>query len=342
MAQPVYVYDPTAADALSKVRGIGRYMQILQENANNKFRFVSNLHTIPADSVFINPFFNIIQNPLITKRIAKRQIAIIHDLIPLKYPAHFPIGIKGAIRVFNNKRLLKLYDHVITDSQASKRDIVKMLKVPNEKISVVYPCLPANFAQQANTPLSPSYKLRANSYLIYVGDVTWNKNIVMIARAVKRANATCVFVGRAFATMNTAPKNVWNAEVRQFAQIVAGDSRFIFPGFIDNDLLMSFYKHAAANILISQDEGFGFSYLEAASQKTPSLLADIPVFREIAGDAAVYANQNSEEDVARAMQTFLDSPEHRTQIGKSAYKRAATYSRDQFTQSLQTILNSPL
>src|SRR3990170_8768288 len=98
----VTVFDPTIQDDKSKVRGIGRYLQILRENFKDEFTFTSNIGFWKlgfgnwdleiGNSVFINPFFNLLQPPLTMLRMAKKQVAVIHDLIPLKYPTHFPVG----------------------------------------------------------------------------------------------------------------------------------------------------------------------------------------------------------------------------------------------------------
>ena len=71
----------------------------------------------------------------------------------------------------------------------------------------------------------------------------------------------------------------WQKDLKQFLDFIKNNDHFIFPGFIQDDELVWLYKNAILNILISHAEGFGFSYLEASSQKTPSVLSDIPVFR---------------------------------------------------------------
>ena len=81
------------------------------------------------------------------KRVAKKQIAVIHDLIPLKYPGHFPAGIRGSINVFLNNLALKNYDLIVTDSAASKKDIVQILKIDESRVKVIYPTLPEVFIE---------------------------------------------------------------------------------------------------------------------------------------------------------------------------------------------------
>src|SRR4051812_43930889 len=93
----VYIYDPTASDNLSKVRGIGRYVQTLKENFGNVFEFTSDLSSIPDHAIFVNPFFSFLKPPLKMRRVSRKQVAVIHDIIPLKYPKHYPVGIKGGV-----------------------------------------------------------------------------------------------------------------------------------------------------------------------------------------------------------------------------------------------------
>jgi hypothetical protein len=183
MNQKVFVYDPTLKDKQSSVRGIGRYLQILKENFPD-FNFINFMDFMNfKNSVFINPFFNFLQPPVRTnnywslhKRIAHKQIAVIHDLIPLKYPDHFPAGIKGSIYILLNKLALKNYDLIITDSEASKVDIVNILHIREDKIKVIYPCTSIFLKLKIEKSKILSRKIKI---MLYVGDATWNKNLTL-------------------------------------------------------------------------------------------------------------------------------------------------------------------
>src|SRR3989344_3512604 len=205
MSSHVYVYDPIENDLSSKVRGVGRYLQILKENFPKNTIFTDNLNRISTDSIFVNPFFNLIQPPLFLRRVAKKQIAVIHDLIPLKYPQHFPVGLKGKINIFLNKLALKNYDLIVTDSEASKKDIVNMLKVEKNRVRVIYPCLPKVFSMKYEVSSmknrNTKYEILDPRYCLYVGDATWNKNLVNLAKAIKIINITCLFVGKVFESL---------------------------------------------------------------------------------------------------------------------------------------------
>ena len=343
MSHRIFVFDPTLSDTQSKVRGIGRYLQILKENFP-EWIYANQLLTsnfkLPT-SILINPFFNLLQPPLIMRRIAAKQIAVIHDLIPLKYPKHFPIGIKGKLNVLLNKLALKNYYLIITDSDASKEDIVNILKLSEDKVRVIYPCLPLIFKLQTSNV--KRLKLDAERFCLYVGDVTWNKNLVNLAKAIKIINVTCVFAGKVFETKNYKLSTMnyshpWQKEFREFLQETKDDKRFVFEGFVDDYKLIKLYQQARVNILPSRDEGFGFSYLEAASQRCPSVLADIPVLHETSDEKAVFVSPHNPHEIANAIGEIYFDNEVRKSLGEKAHQRSKFFSPSQFKKTfLKTI-----
>lgn len=332
----VAIYDPTAADAQSAVRGIGRYLQLLRENLPDA-TYTGALHELdgaPSD-VFILPFLNLIQSPTITKRFGKKQIGVIHDLIPLKYPNDFPIGIKGKINSIRAKQTLKLYDLIVTDSEASKADIIKILGVHEEKIRVIYPCLPEALCKKAP---SKSVASPGVPYFVYVGDATPNKNLVLLARSIQASSVTCVFAGKVF-VQGAPPENGWTKELNEFLKISKGDDRFKFTGFISDEELLGLYNGAIANVLLSKEEGFGFSFLEAAHCGTPSLLADRPIFRETAQESALFTSVTSGvTDVDAALQKLASDKKLRDSLGDKAQKRSNFFSAEKFKKQWEEIL----
>jgi glycosyltransferase involved in cell wall biosynthesis len=342
------------------VRGIGRYLQILKENFSD-WTFSNKLQVTGYKlQVFLNPFFNFLQKPVTLKKIAKKQIAVIHDLIPLKYPSKFPAGLRGNFNIFLNKLSLKNYDLIVTDSEASKKDIIQILKIPEEKVKVIYPCLPKIFKKVSSSkyqvlrektkkekPLNTDYLLLNTNFCLYVGDATWNKNLVNLARAIKIANVTCVFVGKIFESFKTFHasrftfnfNHPWQKELKEFFQLIKDDKRFIFLGYVDDEDLIKLYQQAILNILPSRDEGFGFSYLEASSQGCPSILSDIPVFKEIAKDTAFFANPENPNDLAdKIIELYFDKNRQKT-LGDAAKKRSQFFSCKKFKKGFLEVID---
>ncbi len=290
----------------------------MRENLKDGFRFTPSLKDIPYDSTFVNPFINFLTPPLIQKRVARKQVAVIHDLIPLKYPDHFPTGIRGKFDIFLNKHALKNYDMIVTNSETTKKDVVEMLQINDKQVKAIYPVLQKTFTAAAPETIPGDLPTK---YCIYVGDATWNKNLVTLAKAIKEINVTCIFVGKVFGEKNV--DHPWQQELKDFLSQTAGDKRFIFKGYVSDSMLVTLYEQAVVNILSSRDEGFGFSYLEAASQGTPSVLADIPTFREVSdGKGALFAPVNDVSGFSNAIGEFYFRKGLRDEFGSKAFQRS--------------------
>jgi glycosyltransferase involved in cell wall biosynthesis len=340
MTKKIIVFDPTKKDTLSQVRGVGRYLQLLKENFPD-WIFSNKLQVTSYKlQVFINPFFNFLQPPLTFKRLAKKQIAVLHDLIPLKYPDKFPAGIRGSFNIFLNKLVLKNYDLVVTDSFASKKDIIQILRLPEEKIKVIYPCLPKSFLKLKieNSKFNKNLKLKIENFVLYVGDATWNKNLVNLAKAIKIANVSCIFVGKVFGK-KIENSNPWQKEFNEFIEITNDDKRFILKGFVTDYELVKLYQQAILNILVSRDEGFGFSYLEAANFGCPSVLSHIPVLKEVsAGQGAIFADPNDPEDIADKLKKLVSDENLRRELSLEAQKQAKDFNPKKFKNNFSSLL----
>lgn len=324
---PTYVWDPTATDPQSQVRGIGRYMQMLHECFDGHFHFTSELGRVPFDSVLIHPFFNLLQPPGLPLRRAKIQIAVIHDIIPYKYPTHFPSGTKGRARTIVNKLDLKNYQAIITPSAHVKQDLVRMLRVPSSRIHPIYSGITHSTA--ASTVSKHIQEMTQSPYALYVGDVTWNKNIATIASAVDDLPINMIWVGKTFTTTPNK-EDPWQAEFAHWKARTYRNKRSITPGYVSDEELAYLYSHAVCNVLASHDEGFGYSFAEAALHSCPSVLSDIPVFHETAQTCALFANPNDPEAIGRCIQQYVRDEKMRKQMGRMAQARALTFTNEQY------------
>ncbi|MFH1827393.1 MAG: glycosyltransferase family 1 protein [bacterium] len=337
MNKRIVIFDPTVNDQMSKVRGIGRYFKLLKEALKGEAIFTNSLEDASKDSIFINPFFGFFNPPLFKKRNFVKQIAVIHDLVPIKYKSHFPVGIKGYFNYLKNKKTLVNYDLIITDSESSKNDLIKILNIDEQKIKVVYPSLTNNFLK--TNLKTPSFVNEKSIFMLYVGDATWNKNLANLAKAVKKIGISAVFVGKVF-NESSSLNHPWQKDLKSFFALISDDKNFVFPGFISDNELLWLYKNAICNVLVSRDEGFGFSYLEASSQKTPSVLSDIPVFKEIAQDNAIFVNNQNPTDIADKINGFFKNKALRDTIGEEAYERSRFFSQSAFKKNFLSALNS--
>lgn len=371
----IYIFDPTEKDTLSSFRGGGRIMQLLKENLADEAQFITDFQKISPNDTLLIPVFYPFQKPILSRRIAKKQVLMIYDVIPLKYPQHFPIGIKGTINLWLNKRALKNYDQIITISHHSKKDIIRYLNIPAKKIEVIYPTVCKVFLNPKHEYRNPKQFQKTNysnpkqkdfnnlnlenldlfrtsdfgfraSYCLYIGDVNWNKNLVNLARAIKIADVSCIFVGANFNKKLQVISyklqkltHPWQKEFQDFLQEIGDDPRFICAGYKTDEELINLYKQARLNILVSRDEGFGFSYLEASTLGCPSVLSDTDVFHETAdAEATLFANPNNPKDIAIKIRQLFDNKKLREKITSRAQKRSQYFIQEIFKKAWEKIL----
>src|SRR5690606_34821650 len=96
-------------------------------------------------------------------------------------------GIKGKLRFEKQKLALKTASGVITDSESSKTDIIERLGIPAEKVHVVYLAANPNLVAQKDAVIGKILKRYQlpKEYLLYVGDINYNKNIPQLIKMVK-------------------------------------------------------------------------------------------------------------------------------------------------------------
>lgn len=355
------IYDPSQDDTIGSLRGGGRIVKILKENLADKARFVAHLSEVSASDTLLIPLWRPFQKPLLQKRIAARQILMLFDVIPMKYPQHFPVGLKGRWRLFQNIRTMGIYDQIITISDEAKRDIVDFMQVDAAKVHVVYPTTSSVFFKPSTSKITKAelfkkYNLPKGDFCMYVGDTNWNKNLVNLARAVIKLNKPCVFIGKSFDIINELRRkdhdevqeyfsispNINHREQREFKEFIKlvlhDETHFIFPGYVPDRDVIHIFRSAVCNVLLSRDEGFGLSYLEAGTQKCPSLLADVDIFHEIAGKAALFADPENPDKIAHELSRIFKNKKLRDDLAAAAYKRAQKYAPSVFHSDMLKIL----
>jgi glycosyltransferase involved in cell wall biosynthesis len=101
-----------------------------------------------------------------------------------------------------------------------------------------------------------------------------------------------------------------------------------------------YYQEAALVVFPSYLETFGIPVIEALASEVPLVASDIPIFREIAGDAAFYADPYRPESIADAMQAALYSETAREELVKRGRERVRRFTWDRAAAQLMTVFES--
>ncbi len=307
------IYFPPSPFAKKQAhRGVGRYSTWLQESllAQTELEIVDKASQ--ADLIHYT-FFDLFTRSLHPPRPKKPWVITIHDLIPLLFPQDYPVGKRGKFNLFFQKRRARRADLIITDSESSKKDIARLLQISPGNIEVIYLAANPNLGPTSPTQdknVREKYHLPKN-YLLYVGDINFNKNLRQLIKALKflPKKIHLVMVGK-----NFIPQNIpeWQAIDTQLNLSEVRD-RVIFLDKISSDLELSSLYHASlAYIQPSYYEGFGLPLLEAMRAGTPVICHDNSSLKEVAGQVTVFSQSLQAHDFASAVETVITwTPEQR-------------------------------
>jgi glycosyltransferase involved in cell wall biosynthesis len=193
----------------------------------------------------------------------------VHDLMHLFYYSGFhKIYYKQVIG-----RLAKRAKKIITVSHFSKHQLVDLLGINEDIITVIYNGVDDNFLLN-----NEKYEME-NPYLLYVGNRRKNKNIPAMLEAFAKANIPNEIV----LALTGKEDKVLADEINKLGL----KQRVKFLGFVTDEELPKLYKGALATLYVSLMEGFGLPIIESMASGTPVLTSTASSLPEIAGDAAL-------------------------------------------------------
>ncbi|NMC36428.1 glycosyltransferase family 4 protein [Candidatus Beckwithbacteria bacterium] len=325
-------------------RGIGFYTKYLatslEKIADKDFELVTFSEQIPKADLYHFPaftpfFFNF---PL---QLVAKSVITIHDLIPLDFPEAYPSGIKGQLRWQIQRLLLPQAKHIITDSKASKQSILKHTSINQNKISVVYlgvnpDCKIINDQKQL-TKIVKKFSL-PREFVLYVGDLNWNKNVIALAQSCIDLSIPLVVVGKQALAKNFDPNHVEDQVALAF-QKLAGQYHNLVRclGYVENQDLVALYNLATMLVFPSKAEGFGLPVLDAMVCGCPVLTSSVSSLPEVGGDAVYYIDPFKKESLKKGLQTLWQDKKLRSKLSKKGLVQAQKFSWEKTAQEMVSI-----
>ena len=254
-----------------------------------------------------------------------RCVTTIHDLIPLLFPSATPRALKTRFFPVYRRLMLEIgarADRIIAVSQASRADILQHLQIPESRhgdVRVIY-----NGVEAAYKPGKPDTRTQDPArprVLLYVGRSDPYKNLTVLVEALSRLKAMVPFPVH----LNIiGPPDPRYPEAGEKVAALGLLSSVTWAGYQNSAALIQAYQRADAVVLPSRYEGFGFPVVEGMACGTPVICSDIPVLREIGGEAAFFAPLDSPQGLAEAIRTALTDPTqrgHKIQLGYQQARR---------------------
>ncbi len=258
-----------------------------------------------------------------------KKIVNVFDLIPFLFPKALSKS-RLLWRVFYRlplltSTILRSADAIITASEHTKNDIMRLLRVPADKIHVVWCGLESRFQQgiHVRDDFFLRYRL-PQKFILYVGRQDPYKGLAYFVEAAAllperlRQEYRIVIAGK------TDERYIGEIHAL-IAQHRLQDS-FIFSNYVPDEDLPLLYSAATLLVHPSLYEGFGFPPLEAMACGTPVVYADTSSLSELLGKAGFAVAPASAQALSSGIQALLDNPQLRRQFAVAGHAHAQRYS----------------
>jgi len=317
-----------------KVRGVGFYLEHLKNSLvkyfpDNEYVFFQRGEKIPNDVDLVHfpyfePFF--LARPVYKKY---KTVVTVHDLTPIVFPRAFPRGLKGEIKWQMQRYSLKRAHAVITDSNSSKKDIGKLAGVGDKKIFVAYLAAGEKFKKLAignwKLEIQKRYGL-PDRFVLYVGDVTWNKNLPRLLDAVAEVDVPIVMVGKSLMNEDYDKNNPWNNDLNRVWELSKENKKITRLGFVPDEDLVAIYNLATVFVMPSLYEGFGLPILEAMACGCPVITTKEGSLNEVAGDGAYFVDAYDYKSIANGIKEVFYDEDLQKKLSEKGLENAAKFS----------------
>ncbi len=259
-----------------------------------------------------------------------RLVLTVHDLIYYSNPTpppNFTWPVRLLWRLYHlswwpQRFLLNKADAIVTVSETT-RDLIATHTLTRHPVTVVRNAASAPTA--ANEDESSDEVTRTRS-LVYMGSFMPYKNVETLVRAAGLLPDYDLHL----------MSRISDRE-RLLLEGINPAARLVFHNGASDEEYRAVLSHATALVSASRAEGFGIPLVEAMSQSTPIVVSDIPVFREIGGEAGLYFDSEEPEQLAQHVRQ-LEDPAVFLEHARRSVTQAARFSWERSSETLWTLL----
>ena len=262
-----------------------------------------------------------------------KKVVTIHDLIVMRYPEFFK-PVDRMIHRVKIRHACQVADAVVAISEQTKRDLVDLMGVGEEKIRVVYQSCDPIFWNEVSEIKKEDIRVKYNlpeKYFTCVGTFEERKNQLRVIEAMRLLpnEVGLALVGR--------PRGNYGHQV-----LAAQSNRVRVLTNADFADFPALYRNAVSSIYLSVFEGFGIPVLESMCCDCPVVTSNVSSMPEAGGDAALYADPNDCETVAAHLRRLLEDEAFRQQIIDKGRIQKLEFAPEKVTADMMAVYNDLL
>ncbi|MBV9355932.1 MAG: glycosyltransferase family 4 protein [Chloroflexi bacterium] len=255
-------------------------------------------------------------------------VVTIHDTTLWMFPRYHPRR-----RLLAMRPLIPLAARraraIIAVSAATRRDLLRILKVPEHKVHVIHEAPGRQFRPLVNSALLASVRARyglPTSFVLYVGTIEPRKNLPRLLRAFQLARRQ----GFSTHALVLVGHRGWkDAAVMRRVEELQLDGSVRMLGYVPTEDLVALYNLAEVLAFPSLYEGFGLPVVEAMACGTPVLTSPRGSLAEVAGDAAEFVDPLDVESIGDGLRRLLEDRNRRGELRAAGLARAARFHWDE-------------
>jgi len=263
----------------------------------------------------------------------RRHIVMIHDMAIYDTASAFTRKFRLWYRLVFSMLSMNS-QHLLTVSSFSKERIVHHLGVPASRVSVIRPAVDHFERIESDSGVLARLDLQPQNYCLLVGSLDPRKNL---ARGLAAIDQVVCPPGFKFVLAGGSNNRV-------FGTMQEGDKpasqRIVPAGFVTDGELKALYENATCFVFPSLYEGFGLPPLEAMYCGCPVIASREASLPEVCGNAALYCDANSVDDIASKISLMLNDPILREMYRRRGLVQARAYGWHEAAEQLYDALAS--
>lgn len=272
--------------------------------------------------------------PLGIHQIGIKTVVTIHDLIFMRFPQYFGAVSRGIYRL-KLQYACKHADKIIAISKKTAADLVELLSVDKDKITVIYQGCDDSFKVRQSTQKKASVKQKyrlPDNFILSVGTIEERKNLLLLVKAINLLpGVKLVVVGK---------QTAYIKQVREFIITNRLEQRVLFINNVSFDELPAVYQLADAFVYPSRYEGFGIPVLEALVSGTPVIAATGSCLEEAGGPDSLYVNPDDEQQLAQSINRLLTNAALCQDMVEKGLRYAANFEEQKLAAQLMDVYKS--